>query len=63
MRGDDEQPHHLFSSLSPNKQVPADLPLCAVRALTDHALPLLSRRFASLYAQATRRLSHSIGWA
>ena len=38
MRGHDEQTHHMFSYLSPEQRVPADHPLRAVRALTDHAL-------------------------
>ena len=53
MRGHDEQTHHMFSYLSPEQRVPADHPLRAVRALTDHALKTMSRRFAGLYA--TRR--------
>ena len=36
MRGHDEQTHHMFSYLSPEQRVPADHPLRAVRALTDH---------------------------
>ena len=54
MRGHDEQTHHLFSYLSPEQRVPADHPLRAVRALTDHALQTMSRRFASLYAKTGR---------
>ena len=50
MRGHDEQTHHMFSYLSPEQRVPADHPLRAVRALTDHALKTMSRRFAGLYA-------------
>ena len=38
----------MFSCLSP-EQEPSDHPLRAVRALTDHALKTMSRRFASLY--------------
>ena len=44
MRGHDEQTHHMFSDLSPEQRVPADHPLRAVRALTDHALKTMSRR-------------------
>ena len=44
MRGHDEQTHHMFSYLSPEQRVPADHPLRAVRALTDHALKTMSRR-------------------
>ena len=54
MRGHDEQTTHMFSYLSPEQRVPADHPLCAVRALTDEALQTMSRRFASLYATTGR---------
>ena len=54
MRGHDEQTHHMFSYLSPEQRVPADHPLRAVRALTDHALKTMSRRFAGLYAKTGR---------
>ena len=54
MRGHDEQTHHMFSCLSPEQRVPADHPLRAVRALTDHALKTMSRRFAGLYAKTGR---------
>ena len=54
MRGPDEQTHHMFSYLSPEQRVPADHPLRAIRALTDHALKTMSRRFASLYAKTGR---------
>ena len=36
------------------QRVPADHPLRAVRALTDHALKTMSRRFAGLYAKTGR---------
>ena len=48
------RPHHMFSYLSPEQRVPADHPLRAVRALTDHALKTMSRRFAGLYAKTGR---------
>ena len=54
MRGHDEQTHHMFSDLSPEQRVPADHPLRAVRAPTDHALKTMSRRFAGLYAKTGR---------
>ena len=54
MRGHDEQTHHMFSDLSPEQRVPADHPLRAVRALTDHALKTMLRRFAGLYAKTGR---------
>ena len=44
----------MFSYLSPEQRVPADHPLRAVRALTDHALQTMSRRFAGLYAKTGR---------
>ena len=44
----------MFSYLSPEQRVPADHPLRAVRALTDHALKTMSRRFAGLYAKTGR---------
>ena len=55
MRGPDEHTHHMFSYLSPEQRVPADHPLRAVRALTDHALKTMSRRLAGLYARGVRR--------
>ena len=42
------------SYLSPEQRVPADHPLRAVRAMTDHALKTMSRRFAGLYAKTGR---------
>ena len=54
MRGPDEHTHHMFSYLSPEQWVPADHPLRAVRALTDHALKTMSRRLAGLYAKTGR---------
>lgn len=55
MRGDDdEQGGHLFSYLSPERRVPADHPLRAIRAMTDEALRRLSSRFALMYAQTGR---------
>ena len=51
MRGHDEQTQHMFSHLSPEQRVPADHPLRAVRALTDHALKTMSRRW---YAKTER---------
>ena len=54
MRGPDEHTHHMFSYLSPEQRVPADHPLRAVRALTDHALKTMSRRLAGLYAKTGR---------
>ena len=54
MRGHDEQSGHLFSYLSPERRVPPDHPLRAIRAMTDEALRRLSRRFEVLYATTGR---------
>ena len=53
MRGHDEQTHHMLLPVA-EQRVPADHPLRAVRALTDHALKTMSRRFAGLYAKTGR---------
>jgi hypothetical protein len=54
VRGDDEQSGHLFSYLSPEARVPADLPLRAIRLMTDEALRWLSPRFEAIYATTAR---------
>jgi transposase len=54
MRGNDEQPGHLFSYLSPEQRVPADHPLRAIRAMTDEALQRLSSRFEAMHAKTGR---------
>ena len=54
MRGHDEQTHHMFSYLSSEQSVPADHPLGAVRALTDHALKTMSRLYAGMNAKTGR---------
>ena len=64
--------HHMFSYLSPEQRVPADHPLCAVRALTDHALKTMSstsegsdimRGHDEQTAGSTDALSWRTGWA
>ena len=54
MRGDDRQPAHLFSYVSPEARVPADHPLRAIRALVDELLRTMSRDFDALYAAVGR---------
>ncbi len=54
MRGPDEQTQHMFSYLSPAQRVPADHPLCAIRALTDEALRSISRQLERLYSTTGR---------
>src|ERR1700728_3104584 len=54
MRGTDEQQNHMFSYLSPEKRVPKDHPLRAIRVMVDEILAQLSRRFDSMYASAGR---------
>ena len=39
MRGDDRQPHAMFSYVSAEQRVPQDHPLRAIRALIDEVLP------------------------
>jgi hypothetical protein len=43
MRGDDERTSHLFSYVSPEKRVPADHPLRAIRAMTERPQAETSR--------------------
>ena len=54
MRGDDRQPAHLFSYVSPEARVPADHPLRAIRALVDGLLRTMSPDFDALYAAVGR---------
>ena len=54
MRGDDRQPAHLFSYVSPEARVPADHPLRAIRALVDELLRTMSPDFDALYAAVGR---------
>jgi transposase len=54
MRGDDQQQADMFSYISPERRVPEDHPLRAIRRMVDAALAELSPRFASLYAATGR---------
>ncbi len=54
MRGDDTRQEGLFSYLSPEKRVPADHPLRAIRRMVDEALGALGDLFESLYARTGR---------
>jgi transposase len=54
MRGTDEQQNHMFSYLSPEKRVPQDHPLRAIRATVDVVLAQLSPRFDNMYAAMGR---------
>jgi len=54
MRGHDEHQEGMFSYISPEKRVPADHPLRAIRALVDTALQEMSPQFASLYSRYGR---------
>jgi hypothetical protein len=50
MRGTDYHHERLFSYVRPDRRVPADHPLRAIRKITDAALARLSDRFDALYA-------------
>jgi transposase len=54
MRGPDEHQEGLFSYISPEKRVPPDHPLRAIRAMVDTALQEMSPQFASLYSRYGR---------
>lgn len=54
MRGDDRQPAHLFSYVSPEARVPADHPLRAIRTQVDALLQTMSADFDGLYARVGR---------
>jgi transposase len=54
MRGDDRQPGHLFSYVSPEARVPADHPLRAIRGLVDELLRTMSPDVDALYAAVGR---------
>jgi len=54
MRGADSEQSAMFSYVSPEKRVPADHPLRAIRRMTDEALGGLSRRFSRMYAWGGR---------
>src|SRR5499427_746890 len=54
MRGKDEQQLDVFSYISPERRVPHDHPLRALRVMTDEALRELQPRFNKLYAKTGR---------
>src|ERR1700693_4791275 len=54
MRGDDNQQEGMFSYVSPEKRVPADHPLRAIRKMVDEILKEMSPQFAKLYSQVGR---------
>jgi transposase len=54
MRGDDRQQDGVFSYVSPEKRVPKDHPLRAVRQMVDAVLNDLSPQFSQLYSDVGR---------
>ena len=54
MRGADQKQEAMFSYISPEKRVPTDHPLRAIRGMVDAVLKEMSPRFARLYAQVGR---------
>ncbi len=54
MRGEDDKQEDIFSYVSPEKRVPADHPLRAVREMVDQILKDMSPRFARLYSEVGR---------
>ncbi len=54
MRGEDGKQQDMFSYVSPEKRVPVDHPLRAVREMVDEILKGMSWRFARLYADVGR---------
>lgn len=54
MRGADYEQSGMFSYVSPEKRVPGDHPIRAIRRMADEALAGLSRRFTRLYAWGGR---------
>jgi len=54
MRGDDNQQEGMFSSVSPDKRVPADHPLRPIRKMVDKILKEMSPQFAKLYSDVGR---------
>ncbi len=54
MRGADHQQSGMFSYLSPEKRVPKDHPLRAIRAMVDMALRNMGPQFEAMYAK--------VGW-
>jgi transposase len=54
LRGYDEQAAHLFSYVSPERRVPTNHPLRAIRKITDSVLAKLSPKFTRMYATIGR---------
>ena len=54
MRGEHREPDSMFSYVSPERRIPKDHPLRAIRALVDEALVDMSREFDRLYATIGR---------
>ncbi len=54
MRGDDDLQEGMFSYISPEKRVPADHPLRAIRKMVDEILKEMSPKFAKLYSDVGR---------
>jgi len=54
MRGGDERSEGVFSYVSCEARVPANHPLCAIRAIVDEALEVLSADFDGLYSRIGR---------
>ena len=54
MRGTDTEQSAMFSYVSPEKRVPGDHPIRAIRRMADEALAGLSRRFTAMYAWGGR---------
>src|SRR5262245_24821162 len=61
MRGDHREPDSMFSYVSPERRIPTDHPLRAIRAHVDEVLEAMSREFDGLYA-VTGRPSIPPGW-
>ena len=54
MRGDDRHQEAMFSFLSPERRIPQDHPLRAIRAMVDEVLRDLSPTFDAIYAKVGR---------
>jgi hypothetical protein len=54
MSADDNQQEGIFSYISPEKRVPADYPLRAIRKMLDEILKEVSPQFAKLYSDVGR---------
>ena len=54
MRGTDRQKVTMLSLVTPDRRVPADLPLRRIKALADQALAALSLTFDQMYSKVGR---------